>query len=61
MFKSKLLKGTMPKSIRFTLEYSDALSEVNKAIIQFYDDFNIIITDIIAKDPNKIPTINNLV
>lgn len=61
MFKSKLLKGSVPKQVRFTLEYSDDLSEANKAIINFYDDLNVITSYLIATNPDYIPAINNLI
>ena len=60
-FKSKLLKGNIDKKIRFTLEYSDDLSEINKTIITFYDDLKSIINGIISINPDVIPDINKLV
>ena len=58
LFKSRLLRGSIPSETRFTLRYSDDLSEINKSVIEFYRDLQTITDRLAADNPDNIPTIN---
>lgn len=60
LFKSRLLRGSIPSETRFTLRYSDDLSEINKSVIEFYRDLQTITDRLAADNPDNIPTINQL-
>lgn len=60
MFKSFFLRGALPKELRVTLKSSDDLSDVQKSVIAFYEDLKTITDNIMAQNPDHIPTITNL-
>lgn len=60
MFKSFFLRGSLPKELRVTLKSSDDLEDVQRSIISFYNDVRTITDQLIAQNPDNIPTITNL-
>ena len=53
MFKSRFLRGIMPKEIRVTPRYSDDLSDIQKLVITFYEDLQKIAQNYQLQNPEK--------
>lgn len=53
MFKSRFLRGVMPKEIRVTARYSDDLSDIQKLVVTFYEDLQKIAQNYQLQNPEK--------
>jgi hypothetical protein len=53
MFKSRFLRGVMPKEIRVTARYSDDLSDIQKLVVTFYEDLQKIAQNYQLQYPEK--------
>lgn len=53
MFKSRFMRGIMPKEIRVSVRYSDDLNDVQKSVITFYEDLQKIAQNYQLQNPEK--------
>ena len=60
IFKTKFLRGEMPKEVRFTLTATDDSTEVQKSIIEFHEDLSMIVDYLKVTDPKTIPDLSRL-
>ena len=51
IFKSRFLRGVLPKELRVSVRYSDDLSDVQKSVITFYEDLQKIAQDYQLRNP----------
>ena len=63
-FKSQFMRGDIPQKIRYTLEITDDMKDIQKSAIQFYKDFLAYIDTLIIERPddeNKLIELRDLV
>lgn len=53
MFKSRFVRGTMPKEIRVSVRSTDDLNDVQKSVITFYEDLQKIAQNYQLQNPEK--------
>ena len=59
-FKSRFIRGEMPKEIRVSVRYSDDLSDVQKSVITFYENLQQIAQRYQLLNPEKASLATNL-
>lgn len=52
-FKSSFITGSIPKETRISVEKTDNLSNLEKSIIEFYNDFDDIVNTLKTSNPDK--------